>query len=51
MFESSCWLLICMTYMFTCVVFFDETSLGKSSLVINVKLLVGFKNVHQHVNM
>ena len=51
MFESSCWLLICMTYTFTYVVCFDETSLGKSSLTINVKLLVGFKDVHHHINM
>ena len=33
MFDSSCWLLICMTYMFSCVACFGETSLGKISLV------------------
>ena len=45
MFEKPCWLLICMIFLFTYVVCFDETSLGKSSL------LVGFKEVHHHVNM
>ena len=40
-----------MTYMFNYVVCFDETSLGKSSLDLNVKLLVGFKDVYRHVNV
>ena len=33
MFDSSGWLLIFMTNMFSYIVCFDETSLGKSSLV------------------